>query len=219
MESLQSIITKVTDEYVSYLTLGQNNWCDIEKELLHRLQIAIATENERLKYYGSSSYRLPSYSMPKRLNELQLAKIFNACLLIRNVYDNPASDTSTVCIFDGEIYTSNYAMLHKAGLEMDHKFTNTKLNNVITMLSLICPKAYKTNRENLIAIKNGIYNTATKILIPYHDVWDNPDKYVFLSKTNDVYDFATKKLILYESVNPDEYEHLCRVNDTSLDYY
>lgn len=180
-ETLQSIISSQTENYVATLTVGQDNWFDIEKELMQKIRTAVIQENNTRS--GSGTKGDSKLSMPKYLTFGQIAQILNACMIIRVITDSDNDETQILGIFNGEIYTTDQNILFKAAIQMNDTLNKHELEELINRLMLICEKVNINKNRDLIAVGNGIFDYKKKALLPYDDPNFDPDTYVFLSKS------------------------------------
>ena len=172
MVTLQRIITEETQKYVQTLNVGDDNYLDMEAELMRNIKISIVQANQS-KAKGESSL-----AMPKYLNFGQIAEILNKVMIIRVIVDGDNSDTSLLGVFNGEIYdTEAENIIYKAAIALNNTLTDKDLKEIISRLMLICEHVYVNKDRDLIAVGNGIFNYKKKKLMPFDE------KYVFLSKS------------------------------------
>lgn len=171
METLQRIIEETTDAFVATLNKGDDDFLQIEEDLMRKMKIRIGQVNQAMT---KGETRL---SMPKHLSNNQIAKILNAVKTIKVVTDRDNDDTRILAIYNGEIYETDTEQLDRIALKLNEALTQKDLQEINNRLYLYCEKQSINKDRNLIAVGNGIFNYETKALMPFSE------DHVFLSKS------------------------------------
>ncbi len=172
METLQRIITETTDLVVASLSIGDDNWLDIEQELMSKMTARIVNNNTGL------AKNQPKIPVPKNLSFAQIAEILKATMYIRVITDGD-NDMELLGIYDADegIYDTNLSIIYKAATQMNSNMGKRDLDELINRLMLTCERVELNKNPDLIAVGNGIFHYKKKAIIPF-----SPE-YVFLSKS------------------------------------
>lgn len=171
MDTLQRILTEETQNYVSTLQIGDDDYLRIEDELMKRIKVRITQANQIM---SKGDTRL---SMPKYLTFGQIAEILKSTMVIKVLIDGDNDDTQILGVYNGEIYSTDQKVLRKAAIALNNTLTQRDLDEMINRLMLICDHAEINKDRDLIAVGNGIFDYKKKVLIPFSE------DYVFLSKS------------------------------------
>ncbi len=170
METLQRIIVEETQKYVATLNVGDDDYLQMEEDLMKRIKVRI-TQTNQVRNQGDA--RL---SMPKYLSFGQIADILNKTMIIRIITDGD-NDTDLLGVYNGEIYDTNLDIIQRAAIQLNNNMTKHDLEELVTRLYLTCEKVEINKNRDLIAVGNGIFDYKKKVLLPFDE------KYVFLSKS------------------------------------
>lgn len=170
METLQRILTEETQNLVSTLQQGDDDWLRIEQDLMQKIYVRIKRANQAAQKGDS---RLPT---PRYLGFAQIADVLNAVMTIRVITDGD-NGMELLGIYDGSIYDTNLNILYKAATSMNSTLVKRDLDEMVKRLKLICQHVELNKDPNLIAVANGVFNYKKKVLMPFSE------DYVFLSKS------------------------------------
>lgn len=176
MDTLQRIISEETQNYVSTLQIGDDDYPRIEEELMKRIKVRITQANQLIQKGD------PRLQMPKYLTFGQIAEILDHTMIIRVLTDGDNEDTQILGIFDGEIYSTDYRILNRAAIALNNTMTEKDLKEMMARLLLICEHAQINKDRDLIAVGNGVFDYKRKVLM------DFSEDFVFLSKSVIDYD-------------------------------
>lgn len=172
MVTLQRIVTEVTNQVISTLSIGNDDWLGIEQDIMSRMAARIGIENAG-KTKGES--RLP---MPKSLTFAQIAEVLKATMYIRVITDGD-NDMELLGIYDADegIYDTNMSIIYKAATQMNSSMGKRDLDELVSRLLLTCERVELNKDPDLVAVGNGIFHYRKKTLLNF-----SPE-YVFLSKS------------------------------------
>ena len=170
-----NIIQTVTQTYLDNFT-GAVNPTDIEAELLHKTQMAFDAQN-------AVAGKGMKWQIPKRLSPYQISQILLRLYPIKLVMlagGNQDRDYGVLAMYDPNegIYRANENNIHILIRQYDNAASGRERDDIIRTLHEECPQVTSTHDRDLIAVNNGIFNYATKQLIPF-----SPD-YIFVAKSH-----------------------------------
>lgn len=170
-----NIIQTVTQTYLDNFT-GAVNPTDIEAELLHKTQMAFDAQN-------AVAGKGMKWQIPKRLSPYQISQILLRLYPIKLVMlagGNQDRDYGVLAMYDPNegIYRANENNIHILIRQYDNAASGRERDDIIRTLHEECPQVTSTHDRDLIAVNNGIFNYATKQLMPF-----SPD-YIFVAKSH-----------------------------------
>jgi len=221
METLQSIISSVTENYVATLTIGRNDWQDIEKELMQKVETGVQQANNS----RSQTKGVSKLTMPKYLSFGQIAEILNKCMIIRVITDSDNDETQLLGIYD------NDSTMYNPKTNKPLKDTNSNIMKLDS--SGKAPKNAPNIYERHFSNTYGTYSTDQNIIfkaaiamngnLNKHDLEELINRLmlicdkVTINKNRDliavgngIFDYGTKTLMEYCDADPDKHVFLSK---------
>lgn len=199
MATLNHIIKTVTKAFV--FLLDSNNPpppADIEETLLEDIQNDISLEN-------ANRAKGNSLKAPCKLNASQIADIMlKIHHIVRVNCAGPNSDEScdilAIYLPEEGIYTSDEDVFKLLALEYNYSATPKELKDIVEIIRIKAPRVERTEDRDLITVNNGIFNFATKELMPF-----SPD-YVFLSKSKVNYNPKATNVVIHNDEDATDWD-------------
>lgn len=234
--TLNSVIHETTIAYLS--SLDKSNPPppkDIEKQLLSDINNIIVMENMCIPTVplrdkngnpvtdkNGNPKTIPlraSWKLIDRLLPQQLAEI---ALFFHNIIRVDTAETDTeneedllaVYSVDGPnegTYDTNESVLYRIIKAYDYQLEKNKFNEVYFTLQSIAPRMPRCHDRNLIAVNNGIFDYATKTLLPFDP------KYVYLAKSHVNYNPNAQPVIIHDNSDNTDWDIDSWMSDLSDD--
>ena len=192
-------LSHVTQGYLNSLVITCASDIDkIEEELLDRVQHEFELHNA----ICDKSKRWP---MPLTLNFAQIADILAHIFPIKRIACCPQNteadyDLLGLYITDSNAeaygtYVTSEDVFRKLIRRFNYSITNKESEEVMSALRDKVPRVARCTEPDLIAVNNGIFNYATKELMPFSD------EYVFLTKSHVNYNPQAQNIVIH---NPED---------------
>lgn len=177
--TLNEIIRTCTNDYLD--TLNRDNLPSpdvIENELIAIIKSQIVLENQVLP-------KGCKLSIPQKLCASQIATIMlftHHIVRVKCGGDNadPSYDLLAIYCDKGDnsgLYITDEDEIKRVAHEYNYSISSRELSEVLELLNMQAPRVARTTDRDLIAVNNGVFDFAAKVLKPF-----SPD-YVFLSKS------------------------------------
>ena len=177
--TLNGIVREVTNKYIS--DLDMNNLPSpetIESELLTLTRGEIDIENA-----GRS--KGDKITKPATLSFAQITDLMLALYPIRRIIctnEDIDGDYDLLAIYNKEghnegIYTTNEDDFYEIATKFNYQLSQRDFNEILNKLKTKAKRVMRTNDKDLIPVGNGIFNYATKQLLPFSE------EYIFMTKS------------------------------------
>lgn len=182
--AVEAVIHDVTVKYLDQLNMGAlPTPAELKAKLFEQTHNAIELQNAALP----KTYKL---KQPTGLTPYQIYLVISKLYHVRRVScagNNSDHDLDLLTVYqedgpDKGIYVDSEIALRRIIRQFNDNMTFTDIRNVMDMLQENVPHVARTVEPNLIPVNNGVFDYATKQLLPF-----SPD-YVFLSKSRVDYD-------------------------------
>lgn len=193
------IINNTTDYYINDLKANPRNITpeQIEVELMGMLEEQFDLEN------ATRPRGMQKYTPPAVLPPDVIAELMNKCYHIKRIAlaglgADAEYDLIGMYVEDGPdmgIYTTSEVELTKAARRFNRRLDKRGFDAVVFALGTLVDRVERYTDRDLIVVNNGIYNYATKELLPF-----TPDR-VFVSKCRVNYNPMAKNIVIH---NPDD---------------
>lgn len=213
--TLNKIIRDTTSLYVAGLDPASPPTADdIEANLLAATNDAIAKEN--LDSGRSGSDRIMKL---KRLHFMQVAEIMlrlHRIVQIMPSGQNSDREYDLLVIYcdkgpDRGIYLSSEMDFASIARRYDYAMTSSDFKEVLSVLRERAPRVTRCTDRDLIAVDNGIFDYATKTLLPF-----DPDK-VFLTKNRVAYNPTASNVVIHNDDDDTDWDIESWMQDLSDD--
>ena len=185
-------IYKVTKDFLNNVDLEHD---DLDPQIIAAritAQVTLAISSRNLDN-PQDKWKIPHDLLPQQIASC-LAKLHHIVLI--NMTDKAAStDYDTLAIYQDKgpnkgIYLTDQDLFDDLARKYNYSLTTKDLKEVRVALRSMVVHTTRNHNENLIPVNNGIYNYATKTLLPFDP------KLVFISKSHvDYVENATNPLI------------------------
>lgn len=200
--TLNDVIQSVTEQYLA--AIDKNNPPSpkiIERELISNINDMITIENMNIPViiakdangnpqrdrHGNDK-KLPlraPWKYIERLTASQLAEIvmcFHNVIRIDAAETNVENEDDLLAIYcehgpNEGLYDVNSSTLYNIIKQYDYQLTEQKFNEVCYTLQSLAPRKMRTHNRDLIAVNNGVFDYASKTLLPF-----SPDM-IFITKS------------------------------------
>lgn len=182
-----------TEDYLSKIDMDDiPSPGDIEAEIVKGVKDLCALEN-------ASRPKDDKLRAPNKLCATQIAQIMLKLYHIARVRSggsgsDPDYDLLAIYQTDGRdegIYATDNDSFRKIAKQYNYAITSRELEDVLQMLRLEAPRVTRTIDRDLVVVNNGIFNYATKELMPF-----SPD-YVFLAKSRVDYNPQAVNVVIH----------------------
>lgn len=185
-------IYKVTRDFLNNVDLKRD---DLDPQIIAAritAQVTLAISSRNLDN-PQDKWKIPHDLLPQQIASC-LAKLHHIVLI--NMTDKAAStDYDTLAIYQDKgpnkgIYLTDQDLFDDLARKYNYSLTTKDLKEVRVALRSMVVHTTRNHNENLIPVNNGIYNYATKTLLPFDP------KLVFISKSHvDYVENATNPII------------------------
>ena len=174
------IIDETTDDYIQNLDLDNPPTPEeIAVQLVEQIEDAVTLENA-LRAQGAKIKPIDSLSFD------QIALLMNALYPIARICCAGSNadmkyDLLGIYMSDGYdegTYVTSEDNFYQIAMRFNRRMTSKDFNEILIRLRALSPRKFRNCDKDLIAVNNGIFNYATKELMPF-----SPD-YVFLTKSH-----------------------------------
>lgn len=234
--TLNDVIYETTMAYLS--RIDKNNPPSpkqIERELISDVNDMIAIENMNIPSIPvrdkkgnivtdkngkpkNIPLRAPWRSIDRLLSR-QLAEIalfFHHIIRIDTAETNVENDEDLLAVYcdsgpNEGTYDINESTLYRIVEKYDYQLNETKFKEICFILQSLAPRRVRESERDLVAVNNGIFNYATKTLMPF-----TPDR-VFLTKSHVNYNPSAKLVVIHNDDDNTDWDVDSWLNELSDD--
>ena len=223
--TLNDVIHETTVSYLN--TLNKTNPPSpntIENELLASVNDVIALENmciptiplrdasgNPIKDKNGNAKTVPLRKPWKNIDRLLPQQIAEIIMFFHNIVRIDTAETSVESEEDllavycdsgpnEGIYDINESTLYRIAQAYDYQMEKAKFKEICFMLQSLAPRKMRCRDRNLIAVNNGIFNYATKILMPF-----DPNL-VFLAKSHVNYNHHAALTVIHNNTDNTDWD-------------